>query len=62
MILTLTNILGSTIIAKGATGGPVPPAPMMIAWNTSYAYIPNADAEETYSTTYLYKFNLPEQP
>lgn len=64
MILTLTNILGSTVIAAGGTGGtgPVPPSPTMIAWNTSFAYIPNADAEETYSTTYLYKFNLPEQP
>jgi hypothetical protein len=60
MILTLTNILGSTVIAQGATG-PVPPAPMSILWNTAYSYVPNASAEEDYSTEYYYKFNLPEQ-
>jgi hypothetical protein len=64
MILTLTNVLGSTVIAAGATGGtgPVPPTPMMILWNTAYAYVPNAQAEEDFSTEYYYKYNLPEQP
>ena len=62
MILTLTNVLGSTVIAAGATGGtgPVPPSPTMIMWNTSYNYIPNASAQEDYSTEYYYKYNLPE--
>ena len=64
MILTLTNVLGSTVIAAGGTGGtgPVPPAPMSILWNTAYSYVPNAQAEEEFSTEYYYKFNLPEQP
>ena len=63
MILTLTNILGSTVIAAGATGGTGPaPVPMMILWNTAYSYVPNAQAEEDFSTEYYYKYNLPEQP
>lgn len=63
MILTLTNVLGSTVIESGATGGTGPgPAPMMILWNTSYSYVPNAEAEDDFSTEYYYKYNLPEQP
>lgn len=66
MILTLTNVLGSTVImaATGGTGGtgPVPPQPTMILWNTSYSYVPNAEAEDDFSTEYYYKYNLPEQP
>jgi len=64
MILTLTNILGSTVIAAGATGGtgPVPPSPTMIMWNTAYSYVPNASAGDDYSTEYYYKYNLPPQP
>lgn len=29
-----------------------------LLWNTSFAYIPNQQAEEVYSTEYLYKFVL----
>lgn len=65
MILTLTNVLGSTVIegGTGGTGGTGPgPAPMMIMWNTAYNYVPNTSAEEEFSTEYYYKFNLPDQP
>jgi len=64
MNLTLTNILGSTVLnaATGGTGPGPTPEPMMILWNTSYSYVPNAQAEEDFSTEYYYKYNLPEQP
>lgn len=61
MILTLTNTLGSTVIEAGGTGGTGPgPTPLMIMWDTSYNYIPNATADEDYSTEFFYKYTLPE--
>ena len=61
MLLTLTNVIGSTIIGATGATGPVPPAPMMIFWNTSYSYVPNTDAEDAYSTNFYFKFNIPDQ-
>lgn len=29
-----------------------------ILWNTAFSYIPNQQAEEIYSTEYLYKFSV----
>lgn len=35
------------------------PAPLVsILWNTSYVYVPNNEAQENYSTEYVYKYSL----